>query len=227
MSISNYSFNQERARRALDRMCIKDNKPFSIVDDEGLREMFWELNPNFKIPSRWTVARDCLQIYKEETLTLKILLKGQRVSLTMDTWSSCQNINYMCLTANWIDDDWTLRKKILNFCPIANHKGITIGKYVNKCLKEWGIDRVFTITVDNASSNDGAIRFLKDELSGSNSILDCKYLHLRCCAHILNLVVREGLEEQMEEIVRIRNAVRYVRSSPARLAKFLSHVLKK
>ena len=27
------------------------------------------------------------------------------------------------------------------------------------CLNEWGIDKVFTITMDNASSNDVAIGF--------------------------------------------------------------------
>ena len=72
-----------------------------------------------------------------------------------------QNYNYMCLTAHWVDDSWKLRKKILNFCRISNHKGVTIGNLVYRCLQEWGITRVFTVTVDNASSNDGAIRRLR------------------------------------------------------------------
>jgi len=149
-----------------------------VVDDEGLREFAWELNPLFKFPSRWTIARDCLSIHKEESKKLKDLLKGQTVSLTTDTWSSVQNFNYMCLTAHWIDDDWVLQKKILNFCPIANHRGDTIGKLVYNCIQKWGIEKVFTVTVDNASSNDGAIRFLKTMLRGPNDVLDCKYLHL-------------------------------------------------
>lgn len=45
-------------------------------------------------------------------------------------------------------------------------------------------------------------------------------MHLRCCAHVINLVVKDGLEDQHDSIVRIRKAVRYVRSSPARLLKF-------
>ncbi|KAJ9551947.1 hypothetical protein OSB04_015992 [Centaurea solstitialis] len=297
-SLATHSFSQENCRLALGRMYIKDNKPFSVVDDEGLREFAWELNPLFKFPSRWTVARDCLSIYKKEAKRLKDLLKGQTVSLTTDTWSSVQNFNYMCLTAHWVDDDWILRKKILNFCPIANHRGDTIGKLVYSCIQKWGIEKVFTVTVDNASSNDGAIRYLKTMLRGPNDVLDCKYLHLRCCAcwdfvrssyqtdtrktvtsnltglgllpglleidppvndqtefplagsnpgtlheqtvreehdqsktkpdlkpftlgaHIINLVVRDGLEEQCGSISRIRNAVRYVRSSPARYSSF-------
>ncbi|GJT86920.1 zinc finger BED domain-containing protein RICESLEEPER 2-like protein [Tanacetum coccineum] len=126
----------------------------------------------------------------------------------------------MCLTAHWIDEKWNLKKKILNFCQISNHKGVTIGKLVYHCLQDWGIDRVFTITVDNASSNDGAIKFLKTLLKGPSSELDCKYLHLRCCAHIINLVVRDGLEEHITSVDKIRNAVRYLRSSPSRLTSF-------
>jgi hypothetical protein len=82
------------------------------------------------------------------------------------------------------------------------------------------------LTVDNASSNDGAIRFLKTMLKGPHAILDCKYLHLRCCAHIINLVVKDGLEEHFNSISRIRNAVRYVRSSPSRYDSFLDSVVK-
>ncbi|XP_071741019.1 uncharacterized protein [Rutidosis leptorrhynchoides] len=37
-SLAFQSFSQEKARKSLARMCIKDNRPFSVVDDEGLRE---------------------------------------------------------------------------------------------------------------------------------------------------------------------------------------------
>ncbi|KAJ0714852.1 putative HAT dimerization domain, ribonuclease H-like superfamily, hAT-like transposase, RNase-H [Helianthus annuus] len=219
-SLASHSFSQEKCKISLARMCIKDNQPFSIVDDEGFREFVWDLNPMFKFPSRWTIARVCLSVYQEEKKKLKQVLRGQTVSLTTDTWTSVQNFNYMCLTAHWVDEDWVLRKKILNFCQIANHKGETIGKLVYRCLQDWGIDRVFTVTVDNASSNDGAIKFLKRMLKGPHSVLDGKYMHLRCNAHIINLVVKDGLEEQVDSITRIRNAVRYIRSSPSRFLTF-------
>nr|XP_043634663.1 zinc finger BED domain-containing protein RICESLEEPER 2-like [Erigeron canadensis] len=63
-------------------------------------------------------------------------------------------------------------------------------------------------------------------LKGPHAILDCKYLHLRCCAHIINLVVRDGLDEQFQSIARIRNAVRYVRSSCTRYDNFTECVQK-
>ena len=42
----------------------------------------------------------------------------------------------MCLTCHFIDDDWKLHKRILNFCIVDSYKGKTIGKMVESCLEE-------------------------------------------------------------------------------------------
>ena len=143
------------------------------------------------------------------------------VSLTIDTWTSLQNINYMCLTVHFIDNNWELQKRVLNFCPIISHRGEDIGKGVEKCLLDWGIDKVFSVTVDNASSNDVAISYLKKKLvSWGNCLLGGKYLHMRCIAHIINLIVVDGLKEISQSVQRVRAAVKYIRQSPNRLKKF-------
>ena len=51
-------------------------------------------------------------------------------------------------------------------------------------------------------------------------VLNGDYLHVRCCADILNLIVTEGLKELEPNIVSVRNAVKYVRSSTARMQAF-------
>ena len=43
---------------------------------------------------------------------------------------------------------------------------------------------------------------------------------MRCVCNIINLIVSDGLQELDSSISAIRNAVRYVRSSPARLRRF-------
>ena len=84
-----------------------------------------------------------------------------------------------------------------------------------------GIDHIFTIIVDNASSNDLAIEYLRRKIKDSvGSLLGCKFLHMRCCTHILNLIVQDGLKDLNELIVKVRNVVRYVKSSPNRFEKF-------
>jgi len=34
-------------------------------------------------------------------------------------------------------------------------------KFVESCLHEWGLSRVLTLTVDNATSNDTGVQYLK------------------------------------------------------------------
>ena len=47
-----------------------------------------------------------------------------------------------------------------------------------------------------------------------------KYVHIRCVAHILNLVINEGLKELNTSIKKVWEVVRYIRYSPSRLRKF-------
>ena len=58
-----------------------------------------------------------------------------------------------------------------------------------------GIDsKVWTVTVDNASYNDVALENLQNDLELVNKLpLDGKFFHVRCCAHILNILVQCGL----------------------------------
>ncbi|KAL7131898.1 hypothetical protein ABFS83_12G035900 [Erythranthe nasuta] len=177
------------------------------------------------VPSRRTITRDIHVVYIEELSKLKTFIKkhSQRISLTTYTWTCIKQVNYMCLTVHFIDDEWKLQKRILNFCPIVGHKSEDVGKGVEKCLLEWGFDNIFTITVDNASSNNGAITYLTKIFDhwGTN-LLGGKYMHVRCVAHIVNLIVQDGLKNKEEHLAisRIRGAVRYIRNSSARLQKF-------
>ena len=96
---------------------------------------------------------------------MKNHFKNECLCLTTDTWSSVHNYNYMCLTTHWIDQDWKLQKRILNFCQVPNHKGSIIGRVIESCLLDLGIEHVLAITVDNVSCNDLVIAYLKYQFS--------------------------------------------------------------
>lgn len=155
------NFNIAEARTELAKMVIIDELSFRSVEGEGFKNFVESLQPLFKVPSRVTVQRDCMNIYKEERMSLKKVIKNEMVCITTDTWSSLQNINYMCITAHWIDIDWKLNKRIISFVQIPSHKGEVIGLAIELILLDWGIEKLFTVTVDNASSNDGALKHLK------------------------------------------------------------------
>ena len=64
----------------------------------------------------------------------------------------------MCLIAHFLDKDWKLQKMIINFCVVPTpHLGEVNAQAIETCLLEWGFDKLCTLTVDNASSNDTAI----------------------------------------------------------------------
>uniref|UniRef100_A0A803PEN4 BED-type domain-containing protein n=1 Tax=Cannabis sativa TaxID=3483 RepID=A0A803PEN4_CANSA len=219
------TYNAELVKENIARMLVMDELPFSFVDRQGFKDLMRLVEPRFVVPSRRTVTRDCFNLYMKEKKRLKEYFIGKklRVCLTTDTWTSCQNLNYMVLTSHYVDENWCLQKKILNYCVVPNHRGETLGKGIEQCLLEWGIENIFTVTVDNAASNDVAISYLVGSVCDwGGAILQGMHMHIRCCAHILNLVVMDGLKEHGGVITKIRNVVRFVRGSGARMLKLKS-----
>ncbi|CAL5390480.1 unnamed protein product [Camellia sinensis] len=218
-------FSIEVTRRHLAEMIVIDELPFRFVDGVGFKRFCNVMQPKFKIPSRYTVARDIVDIYTNERERLKKIVKGHRICFTTDIWTSIQNLCYMCLTTHFIDDDWKLQKRIINFCQVEDHKGETLGKKIEALLKEWDIDGLFTLTVDNASSNNLTSQSLKRTTKLWKGIfLGHEFLHMHCCAYILNLIVSDELKDIESCIAIVRHAMRYVRSFPNRLNSFKKYV---
>ncbi|KAL4626790.1 hypothetical protein ACB092_05G122400 [Castanea dentata] len=218
------TFFVKASRKALVEMIIIDELPFRCVEGYGFKKYVTTLQPKFRLKdilSRQTVARDVIRIYNSEREKPRKSLKGCRVCLTTDTWTSIQNLNYMCLTCHFIDDAWKLHKRILNFCQVEDHKGQAIGRKIEKSLHEWGIDDIFTLTVDNASSILTTIKFLQSVTKDWNvTVLENEFMHMRCCTHTLNLIVGVGLKEIDASVAKGREVVRYVKSSSNRNQTF-------
>lgn len=222
-TLSTWKFDQDEIRATLSRMVIVDELPFKCVEGEGFKEFVNKSCPRFQIPSRWTVPRDCFQLYVGERLKLMSFMKinCERVCISTDTWTSLQRINYICVTAHFIDTEWNLHKRNINFVPVSSHKDYYLGKALENCLLDWGLKNLFIITVDNASSKDKAITFLKKKLlNWVSGVAGYKYLHMRCITHVVNLVVSEGLKDINASVKHVRDVVRYIKNSPARLKRF-------
>ncbi|GKV51971.1 hypothetical protein SLEP1_g58582 [Rubroshorea leprosula] len=226
IDLGTWKFDEGAVKRALAEMLIIDEDSFSLVEKLGFRR-FCEvaLPPTFKIPSRRTITRQCYDIYVEHRTALKYYFKESnfRVSLTTNTWTSLQRITYMSLTTHFINAKWKLHKKILCFYPVDSHKGDELGDLLVRCLKDWGLEKIDALTADNASANDGLVRVLKDAVNKwGTAILGGKDIHMRCAAHIVNLVVGEGTKEKEmnKSVTAIRAAVKYIRQSLMRLKRF-------
>ncbi|KAK5843037.1 hypothetical protein PVK06_005466 [Gossypium arboreum] len=134
--LSTWVFDKDAIRKALVCMIIVNELTFKIVEGEGF-EYFLSIScPRFSLPSHWTVRRDCLDLFNSMKSVMKNCFEKDisGVCLTTDTWTSLQKTSYMVLTAFWVDDEWRLQKRIINFGPISAHRGESIGQAIEKCL---------------------------------------------------------------------------------------------
>ncbi|KAK8998747.1 hypothetical protein V6N11_084130 [Hibiscus sabdariffa] len=103
---------------------------------------------------------------------------------------------------------------------ISAQIGESIGQALEKCIRDRGIERVFTIALSNASSNSVGIEFLRNKLNHRNAcVVNEKYMHTRCVARIINLIMQEGVKYDSTSVDRVRAALRYMRASPSRMKK--------
>lgn len=76
----------------------------------------------------------------------------------------------------------------------------------------WRNGTVFTITINNASANNNAIKHMLRVLNESNgAIAKEQYLRKRCVAHIVNLRVSEGLTKINTLAACICTVVKFVK----------------
>ncbi|KAL7135289.1 hypothetical protein ABFS83_11G083600 [Erythranthe nasuta] len=222
-------FDQYVFREKVAKATIRDNYPFNFVEHEGIREVFSYLNPKAQHLSRNNSKSDVLMIYEREKEKLREMLESvcSRMCLTSDLWSSIVSNGYMAVTAHYIDNNWVLQKGLLIFRHLPPpHDGQSVGEKLISFLQEWGIERkIFTLTFDNASYDNGVIDLLKNHLRLKNSLVcNGEFMHVKCGAHILNLVVHSGLIVINESIGKIMDSVKYVRGSETRTLKFVECV---
>nr|GEX87844.1 zinc finger BED domain-containing protein RICESLEEPER 2 [Tanacetum cinerariifolium] len=195
-TLQTWKHDEGRIKKALIELFVVGELPFKFVEHETFINYTHACNGRVVLPSTHKLSRDVSKYYLDErSMMIAYLAKpATTIHLTTDTWTStCQRTNYMLVTAHFIDDDWNMHKRIINFRPIESHRADDISGDLLKCIVGWGIKNVMTMTVDNAPSNDKAIGYLIKKLPNARLYDDGKHFHVRCMAHVLNLIVQEGL----------------------------------
>ncbi|KAL5576006.1 hypothetical protein UlMin_017705 [Ulmus minor] len=211
-------YDSNKFRELVMACIVMHDLPFQFVEWAGIRAIHQYLYPDVNTLTRNTAKADVLKAYQREKLKIKAMFEevSGRVSLTFDLWSSCISDGYMCLTTHFIDKEWRLQKRILNFCFMPPpHTGVALSEKIFDLLCGWKIEgKLFSLTLDNASSNDVSVEALRSQLQ-LKGLLPCngEFFHLRCCCHILNLVVQDGLKHIDRAIEKIRESVKYVKGS--------------
>jgi hypothetical protein len=239
-SLLRWEYSSEVARTELVRLIAREDLPLSFGESDAFQEYIARAhNPRFVKSSRQTTARDFVKHYNGRVEKLIEVFKTgvSSVALTSDIWSGKAKEDYISVVAHFVNPNWELEKRLLGLRPIEDgHTGKNIAERVSLVVDEYGLtDKIFAITLDNASSNKTAMSYLiplfssylgipdyeLDDTHNMSSIL----LHQRCACHIINLIVKSGLKRLKSCVNDFRTAITYLNSSNQRIAAYKSYCL--
>ncbi|CAN1752123.1 Zinc finger BED domain-containing protein RICESLEEPER 2 [Linum perenne] len=151
-------------REVVCHWIILEEQPLCTADSDMFTYMLKHGNPLYQRISRASVTTDLFSTYDIFKCKLQATLANvRRVNLTTHMWKSNQTIGYMVVTYHFVNEYWRLQNCLLDFCVVSPpHSGLVISDELHKCLVNWNLEKkVWIITVDNATSNDVAMRTLK------------------------------------------------------------------
>jgi hypothetical protein len=180
-------------------------------------------NPRFTDDCRQTTT---VKFYNRSRTSLIDVLKSSVscVALTSDIWSGNAKEDYISVVAHYVNADWVLEKRVIGMRLIdVSHNGANIADRVKTVIADFGLtDKVFSITLDNASANTNAMNILSPQFSRYVGSL---FLHQRCACHIINLIVKSGLKRLKPYVEDFRTTVSFLNSSNQRIASYKSYCI--
>lgn len=138
-------------------------------------------------------------------------------------WSATGDFEYLYLTTYFIDDEWQLKKKNLDFIAINPSQTEDMHtEVIMTCLMEWDVDRkLFFVAFDSGASSNNIVCRIKDRLSQNRFLyLNDQLFDVRCAANVVNLMVQDAPQALSDVTTKIRESIRYVKSSQSTQAKF-------
>ena len=214
-----FSYDESACRKRMVDYIIRAEQPFNMMETDDYSKTIQTLiNHQFKGWSGNTVKRDIMKKFQTERENLKQYFANfeGKICLTSDIWTSLMHRGFLCITAHYIDSEWMLNKRIISSKTINTpHNDTNISTLINYEIIDFGIhDKIFTITLDNASNNNVAIQRLKRFCQINDD--HAKLFHVRCCAHILNLTVKDGLKQVDSTLEKIRDIAYNINCSRAK-----------
>ncbi|TFY67078.1 hypothetical protein EVJ58_g1873 [Rhodofomes roseus] len=200
-SVRQHTKNETRAE--IVRWVAESLRPFSIVEDRAFQALMKTGRPEYYLPSRWTVARDVQNVFKNTRTRIASMLQEYQGELNFatDCWTS-PNHKAMVAFSVHFEIDGAPCRMVLDVIELArSHSGVNLAAAFADLVKDLGIDtKMLAVTADNATANDVMI----DELDELIDDFRGQRARVRCFDHILNLVVKTLLK-QFDTTRRRRN----------------------
>lgn len=188
-------------------MICKDNQPFSIVENEGFKNLLKVTTPHYKVPSRTSVTRWLDDKYAVLSTVMKNKLNSvEYFTLTSDIWSDLQMRSYLGVTAHFGIGIEFQSVTLGVYHLDERHTSDYIASKLRKTCEQWGLDcnKVTAVVTDNAAN-----------MVKAAEIAFGKKKHIPCFAHTLNLVAQHTLQipELQAILSKIKSIVTFFKHS--------------
>ncbi|XP_011044854.1 PREDICTED: zinc finger BED domain-containing protein DAYSLEEPER-like isoform X3 [Populus euphratica] len=222
---SGIPLDQDRCNHEIAKMIIQHDYPLHIVEHPGFIDFVRTLQPHYNMVNFNTIQGECVAVYLREKQSLLNLIGGipGRVNLTLYLGTSNLDIGYAFLTGHFVDGDWNLQQRILNVVTLPFYDSdYAFNEAIVSCLSDWQLEsKLFTLTLDQSFSNETVIGNLRGLLSVKNPfVLRGQLLKGNCYARVLSCLAQDALSATGDIVMRIRESVKYVKTSEAHDEKF-------
>lgn len=207
--------DQGTAYQELARMIVSHGYPLSIVEHEEMRRFVKNLNPmvHADAVSHNDMEGHCCALFQKEKAKLKdqLTLSSRRVSLSASIWTpdgAESTVNYLCLTAHFIDNNWKVHRMIIKFgmfrsSPtdverMIHYKEACVpesecGAYnvIWDAIRDWNLDqKLLSLTSVGEVRNDVSSSKLKETLVEKKFLpIRGKLYNVACVDDVLNTIV--------------------------------------
>ncbi|KAL3651416.1 hypothetical protein CASFOL_004418 [Castilleja foliolosa] len=214
------------SRELLAGAVIKHDLPVSFVELDGIRAWLKYITPDDPYISKNILTSEIKKIHSEEKKKIRrVFAKIKRgICLTCDIWTGHTSEKYICLSGQYVDDNWKLSSKLLSFDELPNpNSGYEVARKITGLIRELEIEaKVFYLTLDDMSIASGMQDFFKSQSScyGISLLFDDEFFDIRCLAHTLDTIGQEGLKSIDLVLCKIRETLEFVRNSQRKIKMF-------
>ncbi|KAL0431098.1 UNVERIFIED_CONTAM: hypothetical protein Sradi_0735800 [Sesamum radiatum] len=142
--------------------------PTSTLTEKWLINAFKFLNPSAELWSGKKFQTVLREVFRSMQESVRLIVEQvcSKVSFTLDFWTSYEQILYMSITCQWIDENWSFQKVLLDICHIPSPCGGSEIYYaLLKVLRLYNLEtKILSCTHDNSPNALHACHTLKGDM---------------------------------------------------------------
>ncbi|KAK1384015.1 Zinc finger BED domain-containing protein DAYSLEEPER [Heracleum sosnowskyi] len=198
----------------LVKWLVLSSLPPSTMEEKWLVNSFKFLNPSIQLWPGEKYQTVLCDIFRSMQDDVRVVLDqvSSKVSIALDFWTSYEQVFYMSVRCQWIDENWSIQNILIDVCHIPFPCDSTeIYTKLVRVLKFYDIEnKVLSCTHDNSPHAVQACHTLKEEIDSQKVSPFC---YIPCGARILNSIISDGLRTIKSVISKIREFVLKINTS--------------